>query len=91
VVDLSTSGARVQANRQFGKIGDEVRVAFRLPIDDEEQVFSISAVIRNSYNQTLTEDLGGAEVMTHGLEFIQPEGSMRMALQNFIYKTMAEG
>jgi hypothetical protein len=39
----------------------------------------------------LTEDLGGAEVMTHGLEFIQPEGSMRMALQNFIYKTMAEG
>ena len=91
VVDLNTSGARVQANRQFGKIGDEVRVAFRLPIDDEEQVFSISAVIRNSYNKTLTEDLGGAEVMTHGLEFIQPEGSMRMALQNFIYKTMAEG
>ena len=91
MVDLSTSGARVHANRQFGKVGDEVRVAFHLPIDDEEQVFSISAVIRNSYNETLTEDLGGAEVMTHGLEFIQPEGSMRMALQNFIYKTMAEG
>jgi c-di-GMP-binding flagellar brake protein YcgR len=29
--------------------------------------------------------------MTLGLEFIQLEGSMRMALQNFIYKTMAEG
>jgi c-di-GMP-binding flagellar brake protein YcgR len=91
MVDLSTSGARVHANRQFGKIGDEVKVAFRLPIDDEEQVFSISAVIRNSYNETLAEDLGGAEVMTHGLEFIQPVGVMRMALQNFIYKTMAEG
>jgi c-di-GMP-binding flagellar brake protein YcgR len=91
MVDLSTSGARVHANRQFGKVGDEVRVAFHLPIDDEEQVFSISAVIRNSYNETLTEDLGGAEVMTHGLEFIQPVGVMRMALQNFIYKTMAEG
>jgi c-di-GMP-binding flagellar brake protein YcgR len=91
VVDLSTSGARVHANRQFGKVGDEVKVAFRLPVDDEEQAFLIPAVIRNSYNETLSEELGGAEVMTHGLEFIQPIGNVRMALQNFIYKTMAEG
>lgn len=91
VVDLSTSGARVRASGKFGKVGDEVSVSFRLPIDDEEQVFSIPAVIRNSYNETLTEDPVGSEVMTHGLEFIQPVGSMRMALQNFIYKSMAEG
>lgn len=91
VVDLSTSGARVQASGKFGKVGDEVRVSFRLPIDDEEQVFSISAVVRNSYNETLTEDTGGAEVMTYGMEFINPEGGMRMALQSFIYNSMAEG
>jgi c-di-GMP-binding flagellar brake protein YcgR len=91
VVDLSTSGARVQASGKFGKVGDEVRVSFRLPIDDEEQVFSISAVVRNLYNEALTEDPGGAEVMTYGMEFINPEGVMRMALQNFIYKSMAEG
>lgn len=91
VVDLSTSGARVQASGKFGKVGDEVSVSFRLPVDDEEQVFSIPAVVRNSYNDTLTKDLGGAEVMTYGMEFINPEGVMRMALQNFIYKTMAEG
>jgi c-di-GMP-binding flagellar brake protein YcgR len=91
VVDLSTSGARVHANRQFGKVGDLVKVALRLPVDDEEQDLLIPAVIRNSYNETLTENLGGAEVMTYGLEFIQAEGGTRMALQNFIYKTMAEG
>jgi c-di-GMP-binding flagellar brake protein YcgR len=91
VVDLSTSGARVHANRPFGKVGDLVKVAFRLPVDDEEQDLLIPAVIRNSNSETLTENLGGAEVMTYGLEFIQAEGGMRMALQNFIYKTMAEG
>lgn len=89
VVDLSTSGARVHAKRQFGKIGEVISVACRLPIDDEEHIFSISAVIRNSYNETLKEDRGDMEVVTYGLEFIQPEGSVRMALQNFIYTTMA--
>ena len=89
VVDISTSGARVHAKRQFGKIGDVVDVACRLPIDDEEHLFLRSAVIRNSYNETLTEDRGSVAVVTYGLEFIQPEGSLRMALQNYIYTTMA--
>lgn len=89
VVDISTSGARVHAKRQFGRIGEVVSVSCRLPIDDEEQIFSISAVIRNSYNETLTESRGGVDVVTYGLEFIQPEGSVRMALQNYIYATMA--
>lgn len=91
VVDLSTSGARVHTKRQFGGMGDQVKVMLRLPIDDEEQVFSISAVIRKSYTEMKPEITNGGEVMTYGLEFIQPEGSVRMALQNYIYKTMAEG
>ncbi len=91
VVDLSTSGARIHANRKFGKIGDKVGVGFRLPIDGEGQVFSIPAVIRKSYSEMLPQEHGGAEVITHGLEFIHPEGCMRMALQSYIYKTMAEG
>ena len=45
-----------------------------MPIDDEEQIFSISAVIRNTYNETLKEDRGDMEVVTYGLEFIQPDG-----------------
>lgn len=89
VVDISTSGARIHAKRHFGKIGDEVSVACRMPIDDEEHIFSISAVIRNSYNETLAEQHGGVNVVTYGLEFIQPEGNVRMALQSFIYMTMA--
>lgn len=90
IVDMSTSGVRVHAEMQFGNIGDEIRVMFSLPIDDEEQDFSIPAVIRKSYSGTLPGDAGSTEVTMHGLEFIQPEGSVRTALQSFIYKTMAE-
>lgn len=90
IVDISTSGARVHSRRRFGGIGDQVKVMLRLPIDDEEQVFPISAVIRKSYTEMLPEITNGGEVMTHGLEFIQPHGDVRMALQNYIYKTMAE-
>lgn len=91
IVDMSTSGARVHSRRQFGSIGDRVKVMLRLPMDDEEQVFSVTAVIRKSYTDMLPEVTNGGEVTTYGLEFIQPEGSVRMALQSYIYKTMAEG
>jgi c-di-GMP-binding flagellar brake protein YcgR len=91
IVDISTSGARVHARRKLGGIGDQVKVMIRLPIDDEEQIFSISAVIRKSYTDMLPEVTNGGEVTTYGLEFIQPEGDVRMALQGYIYKMMAEG
>ncbi len=90
IVDISTSGARIHSRRKFGSIGDQVKVMLRLPIDDEEQVFSISAVIRKSYTEMLPEITNGGEVMTYGLEFIQPEGNVRMALQGYIYKTMVQ-
>lgn len=91
IVDISTSGARVHSRRKFGGIGDVVKAMLRLPIDDEEHVFSISATIRKSYTEMLPEITNGGEVMTHGLEFIQPEGDVRMALQGYIYKIMAQG
>lgn len=91
IVDISTSGVRVYAKKQFGNIGDEIKVMFSLPIDDEEQDFSIPAVIRKSYSGTFPGDPGSTEAAMHGLEFIQPEGNVRMALQGYIYKTMVEG
>lgn len=91
IVDLSTSGARIHSKRQFGNIGEQATIMFRLPIDSEEQLFTIPAIIRKTYQETLPIDSKIMEVTTHGLEFIQQEGHVRMALQGYIYKTMAEG
>ncbi|MDX8384984.1 MAG: flagellar brake protein [Gallionella sp.] len=90
IVDMSTSGARVHSKKQFGNIGDGIKVMFRLPIDGEPQLFVIPAIIRKAYDEKLPDDQGGAEVTTYGLEFLHAAGSVRMALQSYIYKTMAE-
>jgi len=89
IVDMSTSGARVHSKQQFGNIGDGIKVMFRLPIDGEQQLFVIPAIIRKSYDEKLSDDKGGSEVTTYGLEFLHAEGSVRVALQSYIYKTMA--
>jgi c-di-GMP-binding flagellar brake protein YcgR len=91
IADLSTSGARVHAKRQIGNLDDLITVMFRLPVDGDELVLSLLALIRKSYRETLPAELGGAEVTTYGLEFMNPAGHVRMALQGYIYKTMIEG
>jgi c-di-GMP-binding flagellar brake protein YcgR len=88
IEDMSATGARIQAKTPFGQVGEEVNVSFRLTIDGENQLFVVQAIIRNVRDDADTAT--GAKFVMHGLEFMQPEGIERMALQNFIYKTMAE-
>lgn len=85
IEDMSVSGLRIQAKKSLGEVGDEINVSFRLPIEGVEQLFIVPAVIRN----VLMDDENAAVV--HGVSISQPEGNERMALQNFIYKTMTEG
>ena len=88
IVDMSVSGARVQAKLEIGKVGDEIEVSFRLPVDGEDLMFVVPATIRNVGNDM--DSSGGERVVPCGLEFHQQEGLERLALQNFIYKYMAE-
>lgn len=87
IVDMSVSGARIQAKIEAGKLGEEIEVSFRLPVDGEEQLFTVPAIVRNVGNDM---EGGGERLIPCGLEFRQPEGMERLALQNFIYKYMAE-
>lgn len=88
IVDMSVNGARIQSKIEIGELSEEVEVSFRLPVDGEEQLFIVPAVIRNVGNDADNAD--GERLVVCGLEFHQPEGKDRLALQNFIYKHMAE-
>lgn len=90
IEDISTSGIKVRASRELGKPGEEVTVSFRLPIDGDESLFIMPALIRNVSIEP-SGDSGDGMVIRHGMEFQQPEGQYRMALQNYIYKMTLEG
>jgi len=86
--DMSISGARVQSKTEIGKLGDEVEVSFRLPLDGGEQLLMVPAVIRNIVSEA--EGFFGEQVMLSGLEFLPTEGNDRNSLNYFIYKNLVE-
>lgn len=88
IEDMSISGMRVRANREFGAVSDEVKVSFRLSIDDEDHLFVVPAIIRNMRSDT--DINSGSRFLIHGLELVRIEGSDQTVLQNYIYKTIAE-
>lgn len=85
--DMSISGARIQSKLPIGKIGDEIEVSFRIPLDGVDQLLMVPAIIRNQSKDP--ESVGEANQVT-GLEFVQSEGNERNVLQYFIYKNLAE-
>jgi c-di-GMP-binding flagellar brake protein YcgR len=88
IEDMSISGARVHSRTEFGRVGDEVELSFRLPIDGEEQLFVVPAIIRNE--GSVADNIGEEKLVLSGLEFHQPDGYERTLVHNFIYKHLAE-
>ena len=88
IEDMSVSGARIHSKTEFGRVGDEVEVSFRLLIDGEEQLFVVPAIIRNE--GSVADNIGEEKLVLSGLEFHQPDGYERTLVHNFIYKHLAE-
>ncbi|MDD2721052.1 MAG: flagellar brake protein [Gallionella sp.] len=88
IEDLSISGARVRADKTFGKEGDKVTVGLRLQIDGENQVFLVPAMIRNVRAEPDSQT--GRPAIMHGLEFVQTVSLELTMLQNFVYKSILE-
>jgi c-di-GMP-binding flagellar brake protein YcgR len=88
IEDMSVSGARIHSKIEFGRVGDEVEVSFRLLIDGEEQLFMVPAIIRNE--GSIADNIGEERIILSGLEFHQPDGYERTLVHNFIYKHLAE-
>ncbi len=86
--DLSISGARIQSKVELGRIGDEVELSFRLPVDGVDHLIVVSANIRNVGIDK--EDSSGEHYLPIGLQFLPSEGDERNTLQYFIYKNLVE-
>jgi c-di-GMP-binding flagellar brake protein YcgR len=88
IEDMSISGARIYSKTEFGQVGEQVELSFRLPVDGEEQLFIVSAIVRNVGN--VADNIGEEKLVLTGLEFHQPDGYERTLVHNFVYKNLAE-
>jgi c-di-GMP-binding flagellar brake protein YcgR len=86
IVDMSLAGALIQSKFDFGQLGEEVEVSFRLPVDGEVVLFTVPSLIRNMGSEI--DSVSGEKLIQRGMQFLQTEGSERLALQNYIYKQM---
>lgn len=89
VVDLSLTGAMLDARKQLGEKGDTLAITLRVVIDDMDAYLVLDAMVRNVRSEVYE---GRPEpVFHHGLEFLEMPQKDKMILQNFVYSKIVEG
>ncbi|MFZ5455920.1 MAG: flagellar brake protein [Pseudomonadota bacterium] len=88
LVDISKGGALLAAKAALGEIGDLLQLKFRLQFDDIDQFVHIKAGIRSVRSNPDSE--GEAFALHHGLEFVEVQGSDRLALSAYTYQKLIE-
>ncbi|MEQ1516050.1 MAG: flagellar brake protein [Usitatibacteraceae bacterium] len=84
IKDLSVEGALIQSKIAIAEIGSEIRLAFRLTIDEEPFLFEIAAEIRSLQAASETEP----NVMKCGVLFRKLDIAVRRELEIYIYRQM---
>jgi c-di-GMP-binding flagellar brake protein YcgR len=89
VVDMSMTGAQVDARFPLGEASDLLNLALRLNVSGTDLYLTLPTTIRAVRTG---ESAGGGEgTVHHGVEFQGLELQDRLAIQNFIYQNLVEG
>jgi hypothetical protein len=87
VVNLSVSGARVDATVPLGGEGESVTLSFQAEADGFRHDFVLQARIRHARRAAAAS----AVVTEHGLEFVQVTEEEALFLRCLVYQRIAEG
>lgn len=88
LIDISKGGALLAAKAALGEIGDLLQLKFRLQFDDIDQFVHVKAGIRSVRSNPDPES--EAHAVQHGLEFVEVQGSDRLALSAYTYQKLIE-
>lgn len=80
--DLSTSGASIISNVKLGERGEAIQINVHMPVEGEDQAYTLSAIIRN----VGAENEDGS--VTYGVEFVSNTNRIRIALQTYVYSIL---
>ena len=88
IVDVSSSGALIDAGQAIGEVGDLLRVVFRVRLHGVDSDLTVDAFIRNRYAEYLQS--GGVAAVHHGVEFSALAATDSMILESLIYQQLVE-
>lgn len=83
IVDLSVGGARIQATSTFGRKDQEVFLAFKVKLDDIEEIINTPATIRSIGQE---DDEEGKKVTAIGAQFGELPQQHRLIIMNLVYQ-----
>lgn len=86
IVNISTGGGALRAKTALGSKGDVISVKFKILVGDIQTFIVFDSIIR-----TVTQDKADALMpYLHGLQFLNPDPNMAMALAAFVYQKIVD-
>lgn len=86
IINLSTGGAALRAKAPLGKKGDVINVKFKILIHGIQSFITFDSAIR-----TLAQESSDpAMPWLHGLQFVDPDQNMLLALAAFVYQKIVD-
>lgn len=85
ITNLSADGAAVDARRELGKKGSELTLVFRITLHSVEAYLKVKVLVR-----AVLEHDTNAELIRHGVEFLDRQPNDNVILQSMIYQQMIE-
>jgi c-di-GMP-binding flagellar brake protein YcgR len=82
IVNISTGGGALRSKNPLGSKGDTISIKFKITVSEIQTFIVFDSVIR-----TITKDAADPNMpYLHGLQFLDPDPSMAMALAAFVYQ-----
>ncbi|GGY62571.1 hypothetical protein GCM10011613_02590 [Cellvibrio zantedeschiae] len=82
VVDVSVTGARIEAASAFGEIGHKIQVTMKVAVANIIRDLTLEGIIR-SRGEADPQNVSNS--IAYGVEFIEPEEDKRLLLYAYVY------
>jgi len=86
VVDLSLSGAMINAPRRYAEVGHRFKLSLRATVNNAPVYIALPCAVRNLREAPGPD--GRGSVMFHGVQFLEIQDKDRLLLENFIFRAM---
>lgn len=90
LIDLSTTGARLETGVVLGKLGDGLRLRLRLGVCDEEEALELSCCMRN-ITQVGMRRPQQAGAYRYGVEFQNVDRIQKLLLHSYVLEQRING